>query len=71
MLQMLQRHIAGKDHRIHREGFWPEVGIKEMDGKDKSNGQQRFITMDDLGNVDQPAGEKLGEENRGTIVPVH
>jgi len=38
--------------------------LEEVDGKDESDGQQRFITVDDLGNVDQPAREETGEEDR-------
>jgi len=40
------------------------MGIEEVDGKDKSNSEQGFITMDDLGDIDEPARKKLGEENR-------
>ena len=64
MFKVFQRHIPREDNSIHGEGFRPEVGIKEVDGKDKSNRQQRFVTVNDLGNIDKPTREEAGKENR-------
>ena len=38
--------------------------IEEMDCKYKAHGQQRFITVDYLWNIDNPSRDKLGKENR-------
>ena len=48
MLEMLQWHMTCEDHRIHRKGLWPEVGIEEVDGKDKAYGKQCLIAVYDL-----------------------
>ncbi len=48
MLEMLKWHMAGEDHRIHWKGLWPEVGIEEVDGKDKPYGKKGLIAVYDL-----------------------
>ena len=49
-----------EDDRIEREFLWPEMPIEEMEGEDEPCGQQRFITVNDLRDVDGPSGQKPG-----------
>ncbi len=64
MFKVFQGHMSCEDNGIHGEGLWPEMCIKEVDGEDKSNRQQRFVAVDDLRNIDEPAGEKTRKEDR-------
>src|SRR5271157_1446670 len=63
-LELFQRLAARKHHRIDGKSLRPEVGVEEVHGEDESHGQQRLVTVDDGGHVDQPAGEQPGEECR-------
>ena len=55
-LELLQRLPLGKHHRVDGKSLRPEVRVEEMHGEDESHGQQRFVTVDDGGHIDQRSG---------------
>ena len=63
-LEFLQRLALGKHHRINGKSLRPEVRVEEVHGKNKSHGQQRLVTVDDGGHVDQRARHEVREEFR-------
>jgi len=40
------------------------MGVEEMDGENEARCQQRLVTVDDGGDVDEPAGQEMREELR-------
>ena len=64
MLEVFKGHISRKYYGIHGERFGPEMCVEEVDGKNKTNRQQRFITVNDLAYIDEPSREELGEKYR-------
>src|ERR1039458_2393 len=44
LLKLLVRLFAREDHHVHRETVGAQMRIDEMNGEDKQDGQQRFLT---------------------------
>ena len=64
-LEFLQRHAAREHHRVDGEFLRAEVGVEEVHGEDEAHRQQRFVAVDDGGDVNHPTGKnarkKFGE----------
>jgi len=59
--QLIFGKPSGKDYCIDRKLGRTEVGIEEVDRKDKARDQERYVRMDDRCNVKNPSGKEDGE----------
>src|SRR5512132_417457 len=60
--QIFKGHTACKHDNIHGKFLGAEMRIEEMNREDKPYRQQRFIAVNNRGNVDHPPGKEPGEE---------
>ena len=64
VLQLFHGHPAGEDHRVHGELVRAEVRIEEVHREDEAHRQQRLVTVDHGGHVDEPARDDVREQLR-------
>src|ERR1041385_1464758 len=58
------RDASRENDRIHRKFLDTKMSVEEVNGKDEACGEQRFIGVDNVSNVDQPSWEQPREEFR-------
>ena len=61
-LEFFERHLAGEHEDIKREFVRPPVIIEEVHGEQESGGQDRFLAVEDGGDVEDPAGQVGGRQ---------